>query len=504
VKGGDASRGSLSGVQTPAVFGDRYELERVLGQGGMARVYRGIDRTLDRPVAIKVLAEPYDRDRGFVQRFRREAQAAARLNHPNIVSVHDSGSDGGTHFIVMELVEGESLGTRLRREGPLAPVEATRIGAAITRALAVAHERGVIHRDMKPSNVMLTEGGGVKVLDFGIAHASGAEEITRSGLVLGSALYLSPEQAQGASGDERSDLYGLGCVLYQMLTGRPPFVADDPIASLYQHVNERPAPPSSIRPVPEELERVVLRCLEKGPSRRFASAIELESAPLAASEPSSTMPLSPVAGEPTVPVRAAAAEPTVPVPRGAVEAPRAIAPEAPVSHRRRPSRRFWRIAWLAAGILLVAGTVFVLADRGRLPTRADLREARQEARAGGDTTQPSPTVDEPPTVDEASDRLLDVILGAQTDGEIFDDDVAAELLDDTREVKEAHAAGDAAWLQIEYPDLLDEIQTAREFGEVSDAAGVAIGEALDDLILAIDNDPLESPSPSQDDDEDDD
>jgi hypothetical protein len=484
------------------VFGDRYELGRVLGQGGMARVYRGTDRTLERPVAIKVLAEPYDRDRGFVQRFRREAQAAARLNHPNIVSVHDSGSDDGTHFIVMELVEGESLGMRLKREGPLAPVEATRIGVAITRALAAAHGRGVIHRDVKPGNVMLTEDGGVKVVDFGIARASGAEEITRSGLVLGSAFYVSPEQAQGASGDERSDLYGLGCVLYQMLTGRPPFVADDPIASLYQHVNERPAPPSSIRPVPEELERVVLRCLEKDPARRFASAIELETALLAASEPSSTMPLTPVAGEATMPVQRAG-EPTVPVSRGGGEAPRAVVPEARVFHRRRPSRRSWRIAGLAAGILLVAGAVFVLADPARLPTRAELREARQEARAGGDATQP-PTADEPPTVDEASDRLLDVILAAQTDGEIFDDDVAAELLDDAREVKEAHAAGDAEWLQVEYPDLVDEIRTAREFGEVSDAAGVAIGEALDDLILAIDNDPLESPSPSQDNDDDDD
>jgi hypothetical protein len=493
-------------MRTTAVLGDRYELGPLLGQGGMARVYWGTDRTLERPVAIKVLAEPYDRDRGFVQRFRREAQAAARLNHPNIVSVHDSGSDDGTHFIVMELVEGESLGTRLKREGSLAPVEATRIGVAITRALAVAHERGVIHRDMKPGNVMLTEDGGVKVLDFGIAHASGAEEITRSGLVLGSALYISPEQAQGASGDERSDLYGLGCVLYQMLTGRPPFVADDPIASLYQHVNERPVPPSSLRPVPEDLERVVLQCLEKDPARRFASAGELEAVLLAASldESTSTMPLPQVAGEATVPVRRAAGEPTVPVSRGAGEAPRAVVPEAPVSHHRRPSRRSWRIAGLAAGILLVAGAVLVLADPVRLPTRAELREARQEARAGADTPQLSPTVDEPPTVGEASDRLIDEILAAQTAGEIFDADVAAELLDDAREVKEAHAAGDADWLQIEYPDLIDEIQTAREQGEVSDEAGAAIGEALDDLIVAIENDPLESPSPSQGDEEDDD
>jgi eukaryotic-like serine/threonine-protein kinase len=491
-------------VRTRAVFGDRYELGPVLGQGGMARVYRGIDRTLQRPVAIKVLAGPYHQDRGFVQRFRREAQAAARLNHPNIVSVHDSGSDDGTHFIVMELVEGQSLGTRLKSEGPIPPAEATRIGMAVARGLAAAHERGVIHRDVKPGNVMLTEDGGVKVLDFGIAHASGAEEITRSGLVLGSALYLSPEQAQGASGDERSDLYGLGCVLYQMLTGRPPFVADDPMASLYQHVNGRPAPPSSIRPVPEDLERIVLRCLEKDPASRFASASELESALGAASEPPSTMPLSPVAGGATVPVRRAAGEATVPVSLGAGVATKDVVAEAPVSHHARPSRRSWRIAGLAAGILLVAGAVLVLANPGRLPMSAELREMRQEARAGADTPQPSPTVDEARTVGEASDRLIDVILAAQTAAEIFDDDVAAELLDDAREVKEAHAAGDAEWFQIEYPDLINEIETARERGEVSDAAGASIGEALDDLIVAIGNDPLESPSPNQGDEDDDD
>jgi hypothetical protein len=276
------------------------------------------------------------------------------------------------------------------------------------------------------------------------------------------------------------------------------------MASLYQHVNERPAPPSSIRPVPEDLERIVLRCLEKDPASRFASASELESALGAASEPPSTMPLSPVAGGATVPVRRAAGEATVPASLGAGVATKDVVAEAPVSHRARPSRRSWRIAGLAAGILLVAGAVLVLASPGRLPMSAELREMRQEARAGADTPQPSPTVDEARTVGEASDRLIDVILAAQTAAEIFDDDVAAELLDDAREVKEAHAAGDAEWFQIEYPDLINEIETARERGEVSDAAGASIGEALDDLIVAIGNDPLESPSPNQDDEDDDD
>lgn len=490
-------------VKSAVVLGDRYEIGPVLGQGGMARVYRGTDRRLLRPVAVKVLAEPFDRDQGFVQRFQREAHAAARLNHPNIVSVYDSGSDAGTHFIVMEIVDGESLGSLLKRDGHVSVAEATRIGVAVARALAAAHERGVVHRDVKPGNIMLTDDGGVKVLDFGIAHASGAEDITRSGLVLGSASYLSPEQAQGSSGDERSDLYGLGCVLYQMLTGRPPFMGEDPLASLYQHVNEPPEPPSTIRPIPEDLERIVLRCLEKEPARRFASAGDLETALSSASldEQTSTMVLPPVADEPTVPVRRSVGEATTSVPPGAV-----------VSHRRPPSTRSWRVAGLAVAVLLVAGLVLLFVDPVRLPTTAELREARREARAEAsaeasvapDTMQTSPSVTEPPSVGESADRLLDAIEAAAAAGEIFDDDVTAELLDDAEEVKEAHAIGDGGWLQIELPDLVQEIETAREREEVSDEAGAAIGEALDDLVDAIENDPLDPSSSGFDEDEHDD
>jgi hypothetical protein len=289
-----------------------------------------------------------------------------------------------------------------------------------------------------------------------------------------------------------------------MLTGRPPFVADDPIASLYQHVNERPAPPSSIRPVPEDLEKVVLRCLEKDPARRFASASELETVLHAAFETSSAVPRSQVAGEATVPVRRAVGEPTVPVSLSAGPATKTVVAEAAAFHRTRTSRGSWQIAGLAAGILLLAGAALVLADPGRLPTNAELREMRQEARAGTDTPRPSPTVAEARTVGEASDRLIDAILAAQTGGEILDEDVAVELLDDAREVKEAHALGDTGWFQIEYPDLINEIDTAREHGEVSDAAGAEIGQALDDLIAAIENDPLDSPSPNQGEDDDDD
>jgi serine/threonine-protein kinase len=267
-------------ARTTHVLADRYELGPVLGQGGMARVHQGVDRQLDRRVAIKVLAPPFDRDDEFVERFRREARAAAGLSHPNIVAVFDSGSDDGTHFIVTELVEGETLADRLR-DGPMPPADAVAVAVDIARALAAAHALGLIHRDIKPGNVMLLPDGRVKVVDFGIARAAGSDTLTHTGVVLGSTAYLSPEQAGGQPVDERADLYSLGCVLYEMLTGRVPFRADTPIATMYRHVNEDAPPPSTIAPVQPELEDVVLRCLEKDPKRRFASAAELEAALLA-------------------------------------------------------------------------------------------------------------------------------------------------------------------------------------------------------------------------------
>ena len=244
--------GKLRVVQeTTHVLADRYELGPVLGEGGMARVYRGVDRQLRRPVAVKVLAAPFDRDRSFLERFRREARAAAGLSHPNIVAVFDSGSDDGTHFIVTELVEGETLADRLRRDGPMPPEEAVAVAVDIARALAAAHERGLIHRDIKPGNVMVLPDGRVKVVDFGIARAAGSDTLTGTGVVLGSTAYLSPEQAGGQPVDERADLYALGCVLYEMLTGHVPFRADTPIATMYRHVNEdAPLPPRSCRSRP--------------------------------------------------------------------------------------------------------------------------------------------------------------------------------------------------------------------------------------------------------------
>ena len=220
----------------------RYELSHLVARGGMAEVYRAHDRLLDRPVALKVLFPELSVDRSFVERFRREAQAAANLSHPNIVPVFDWGEDNGTYFIVMEFVDGRALSSILRTAGPLHPDRAAEIAADVAGALAYAHRHGVVHRDVKPGNVLITEEGTVKVTDFGIARAINTEEsLTQTGAVMGTATYFSPEQAEGMGVDARSDIYSLGVVLFEMVTGRPPFLGDTPVAVASKHVREHPA-----------------------------------------------------------------------------------------------------------------------------------------------------------------------------------------------------------------------------------------------------------------------
>jgi beta-lactam-binding protein with PASTA domain/tRNA A-37 threonylcarbamoyl transferase component Bud32 len=264
-------------TMTPRVLSGRYELAHLVARGGMAEVYRAHDRFLDRPVALKILFPELSVDQAFVQRFRREAQAAANLAHPNIVSVYDWGEDGSTYFIVMEFIEGRPLSAILRSGGPMHPDRATEIAADVAAALAYAHRHDVVHRDVKPGNVLITDEGLVKVTDFGIARALNTEEsLTQTGAVMGTATYFSPEQAEGLGVDRRSDIYSLGVVLFEMVTGRPPFVADSPVAVASKHVREQPPLPRELNPaVPEGLEAIILKCLAKSPEHRYATAEEL-------------------------------------------------------------------------------------------------------------------------------------------------------------------------------------------------------------------------------------
>ncbi len=266
----------MSDERPKRVLAGRYEIDAMLGQGGMARVFKGADRVLDRTVAIKVLSPQFADDDSFVARFRREAQAAAALNHPNIVGVYDTGDQGDVHFIVMEYIEGRTLRDVLRADGPLLPERAAEIGEAVSRALSSAHQAGLVHRDIKPGNIMLTREGEVKVMDFGIARTSTGDTLTQTAAVLGTASYLSPEQAQGHTVDARSDIYSLGCVLYEMLTGQAPFPGDSPVAIAYKHVREDAVPPSRLNPdVTGSLDAVVLKCMAKNPANRYETAEEL-------------------------------------------------------------------------------------------------------------------------------------------------------------------------------------------------------------------------------------
>jgi serine/threonine-protein kinase len=266
---------------TRTLLGGRYVLAETLGRGGMAVVYRATDTVLGREVAVKVLADRLARDPSFVERFRREAWAAARLSHPGVVTVFDHGSEGRLHYIVMELVEGPTLSDLLAR-GPLGVERTAAIGGQVLAALEAAHGEGLVHRDVKPGNIMLTASGTVKVMDFGIARSADAETLTGSGTVVGSASYLSPEQVRGEAVDHRSDLYSLGCVLYQALTGRPPFAGASAVSVAHQHVAAAPKPPSRLVQVPPALEAVVMRALIKDRDDRYRTAGEMRASLAAA------------------------------------------------------------------------------------------------------------------------------------------------------------------------------------------------------------------------------
>ena len=255
------------------LLGNRYRILELIGEGGMALVYKAECTLLQRTVAVKVLRPQYSSDKEFVTRFRREAQAAASLSHPNVVNIYDVGEDEGVHYIVMELIERDNLKSLIRREAPLPVNQALRIALQICEALRHAHDHNIIHRDIKPHNILLTADGRVKVTDFGIARAISAGGFTQTGVVMGSVQYFSPEQAKGLPVGPQSDLYALGCVLYEMLAGEVPFTGESPIAIALKHIQEKSVPVEKLRPgLPPGVVRIVEKALAKDLGERYPSA----------------------------------------------------------------------------------------------------------------------------------------------------------------------------------------------------------------------------------------
>lgn len=364
-------------MDTSALLGDRYQLSGIIGTGGMSDVYAGTDTLLGRDVAIKVMRPDLARDTTFLERFRREASNAAKLNHHAIVAVYDTGQtppeDGSVPYIVMERVRGRTLRDIIREDGPMAPEHAASIMASVADALEFSHEAGIIHRDIKPANIMITATGAVKVMDFGIARALGdaTSSMTQTAAVIGTAQYLSPEQARGRSADARSDIYAAGCVLYELITGRPPFQGESPFSVAFQHVQDDPVYPSQVpgvnipAPMSTSVDAVVLTAMAKNPGDRYETAKDFahdlrllaqRKIPLAAQahlDDTTPTTVIPTVVQPQPPVQPQ--RPVQPVQPVQPISPRAVSVPEPTPHKEeKSSLGKWAIAiWVAVALALV-------------------------------------------------------------------------------------------------------------------------------------------------------
>jgi serine/threonine protein kinase len=463
------SRATTTGggsIATERLLSGRYELGPLLGRGGMSEVHRGKDTTLDRRVAIKLLRG--DGDKRSVTRFEREAQVLARLQHPNIVTVFDVGADESDRFIVMELVEGPTLREVLNTTGRLEPHRAASIAGGIAAALAYAHAQDVVHRDVKPSNVLIASEDQVKLADLGIAKLLSAEPLTATTGVIGSAQYIAPEQARGDLVDGRADLYSLGCVLFEMLVGRPPFEGDAG-ALTYAHVH-RPAPRArSLAPdVPGDLDQLVAALLEKQPSARPQDAEEVRIVLERATERD---------GGPTISTQ----QLTSPEPRKLLR-------------QTRLPRRRWigaaAAATLVAVLLLVLLPVLIDGDQtpdGGADTRSP--QASAESKPSEPSPEPSGPPPEPPSSQEAAQHVFDVVSEGIAAGEVTGGIVGdvQHKIDEAFKELEEHQDLEKALDKVE--ELQEKVIEAREKGEITSQARVrAINDALDEFAAALEAD----------------
>ena len=450
------------------MLADRYAVGELLGRGGMAEVYLATDRVLDRPVAVKVLGGWLAHDGTFVERFRREALASARISHPNLVAVFDTGSEDGVHYIVMEHVRGETLADVLRRDGRLPPNRATRIATSVADALGVAHAAGIVHRDVKPANVMLTPDGRTKLMDLGIARSMDGESITRTSSILGSAGYISPEQARGDPVDSRSDIYSLGCVMYEMLTGRRPFEADDPLAVAYKHVHQAPIPPTSLEPsVPPTLQAVTLRALEKDVAARFQTAADMK-----AVLDDRTAPLAPVTAT------------TPPTPEAMTTLP--VAPTGTLPRRAdRPPRRRLLIPILLglAALALIAAMAFAAFDSDPRSAATKRRSPSSSPSTPAPTTPPPTTQAPPPLTDsvEAAAAALDALVAEGLADGTISEKAAEEIGKRLEDTLDKFQEGDTEQAVDKLDDIVKEVEKAVDEGEIAHSREQRLRRAIEDL-----------------------
>lgn len=468
------------------VLADRYELRGVLGHGGMGEVFRAHDRHLRRDVAVKVLPRHLVGDREAEERLRREARTAAALGHPNVVAVHDAveTTDGG-QAIVMELVDGPSMSEVLAAEGRLAPDRALAIVAGVAEGLAAAHAHGLVHRDIKPSNVLLAPDGTPKIADFGIAR-SVDQTATQTGLVRGSAPYLAPEQARGDPVDGRTDVYALGALLFELVTGRPPFTGEEPLGIVHQHLHDLPPDPRTLAPVGAAIAAAVLRALAKDPDDRFQDPRDLVAA---ARRDDATVVLPPPGELPTtrvVPAAAAAAVPST-TGQGATAVPRG---------GETPARR--RQLLVVAGVLAIVALTTAAAISGWLggddtpaPEVVAVTLSPSEPVASPSPTPspepspepsptPSPEPEPPATVEEAAAAVRRTIDEQRRDGQLSTKAVD-QLEEQLRKVVEKDAEDDPEGAAKELEKLREVLAQLVDDREATAVAADALAVPLDDL-----------------------